>query len=98
MSYAEDLRKHRRLAILRHLELSSGYTSNAAMLGDVLQRVGIRSSRDLITTELAWLRENGFVVLKESDGFVVVTATQAGAEIAQGVSTHPDIQRPSPSA
>lgn len=93
--YLDTLRRHRRLAILRHLEASPEYTSNAAILQDVLAGVGLRSTRDQVTTEIAWLREQGFV-LAEGESFVVVTATARGAEIARGLATHPDIQRPSP--
>ncbi|MBM2294688.1 hypothetical protein JQX09_22520 [Sulfitobacter pseudonitzschiae] len=96
MSYAETVRKHRRLGILRHLEACSGYTSNASILTDVLDGVGIASTRDQIVTELTWLRENGFVAYDDNVAFVVVRATQTGVEIALGRSTHPDIQRPSP--
>jgi len=98
MSYHEDVRRHRRLAILRHLEQSGGYTSNASILTDVLAGVGLRSTRAQVTTELIWLQETGFVQLKDHGDFVVATATQEGIEVAQGLSVHPDIQRPRPRA
>lgn len=94
-SYAETVRKHRRLAILRHLEACSDYTSNASILTDVLDGVGVTSSRDQVVTELAWLKDNGFVTYETTAGFIVVEATQSGVEIARGRSTHPEIQRPS---
>ncbi len=93
--YAETLRKHRRLAILRHLEALPEYTSNASILQDVLAGVGLPSTRDQVTTEIAWLREQGFVTT-QGEAFMVVTATARGAEIARGIATHPDVQRPSP--
>ncbi len=92
--YADTLRKHRRLAILRHLEALPEYTSNASILQDVLAGVGLPSTRDQVTTEIAWLKEQGFVTA-QGETFVVVTATARGAEIARGLATHPDIQRPS---
>lgn len=91
--YAETLRRHRRLAILRHLEALPGYTSNAAILQDVLCGVGLSATRDQVTTEIAWLTEQGFVTA-EGQGFIVVTVTARGAEIARGIATHPDVQRP----
>lgn len=94
--YGETIRKHRRLAILRHLEGCSDYTSNASILVDVLDGVGVASSRDQVVTELAWLKENGFVTYTDTGAFVVVEATGRGVEIARGRATHPDIQRPSP--
>ena len=96
MAYAETVRKHRRLAILRHLEMCTDYTSNASILVDVLDGVGVTSSRDQVVTELAWLRENGFVSYVDTAEFLVVEATARGVEIARGRATHPEIQRPSP--
>jgi len=94
--YGATLRKHRRLAILRHLEMCTDYTSNASILVDVLDGVGVTSSRDQVVTELAWLKENGFVSYTDTGEFLVVEATARGVEIARGRATHPDIQRPSP--
>lgn len=94
-TYLDTLRKHRRLAILRHLEACMDYTSNASILTDVLDGVGVTSSRDQVVTELAWLRENGFVSFDDAGDFLVVEATERGVEIARGRSMHPDIQRPS---
>lgn len=93
--YAETLRKHRRLAILRHLEGLPEYTSNASILQDVLAGLGLPSTRDQVRTELVWLSEQGLARI-QGDDFVVVIATARGAEIARGIATHPDIQRPSP--
>ncbi len=94
--YAESLRRHRRLAILRHLEACSEYTSNASILTDVLRGLGVTSTRSQVITELVWLRENGLITTIDQGEFVVATATQAGVEIAQGVSVHPEVQRPRP--
>lgn len=94
-TYASTLRRHRRLAILRHLEACTDYTSNASILVDVLDGVGVTSSRDQVITELAWLRENGFVTYTETGAFVVVEATLRGVEVARGRATHPEIPRPS---
>lgn len=90
--------RHRRLAILRFLEASAGYTSNVSILTDVLNsdQIGINTTRDQTTTELAWLAENGFVTLGGREEFRVVTATARGLDIALGRGTHPDIQRPGP--
>lgn len=95
-NYKDTVRKHRRLAILRHLEQCHDYTSNASILGDVLDGVGLPSSHSLVLTELSWLKDNEFVRLEDNGGFVVVEATRAGVEIARGRATHPEIQRPRP--
>ena len=90
--------RHRRLAILRFLEVSAAYTSNVSILTDVLNsdHIGINTTRDQTATELAWLAETGFVTLSGRDDFRVATATARGIEIALGRATHPEIQRPGP--
>lgn len=97
-TYANTVSKHRRLAILRHLEACVDYTSNASILVDVLDGVGVTSTRAQVVTELAWLKENDFVIYEDRSDFIVVEATGRGAEIARGRATHPEIQRPSPRA
>ena len=96
MSYSKTVSKHRRLAILRHLQGCTDYTSNASILTDVLGGVGVKSSRSQVITELSWLNENGFVKYEEAGDFIVVEATADGVDIALGHSTHLEIQRPSP--
>ncbi|MEM1077442.1 MAG: hypothetical protein AAGI09_02845 [Pseudomonadota bacterium] len=97
MSYRETLSKHARLAILRFCEGAPKYTTNASMLSTLLPSVGIELTRDQIVTELHWLREQGMLELEETKtGFWIATATVTGVEIAQGVGSHPGIQRPRP--
>jgi len=99
MSYYEaTVRKHRRLAILRYLERCSDYSSNASILVDVLDGVGVTSSYSQVRTEIVWLSENGFATYTDPGEFTVVEATRAGVEIARGISVHPEIQRPRPRA
>ncbi len=94
--YASTVQRHRRLAILRHLVDCAEYTGNAAIIQDVLRGVGLPSTRDQVVTELAWLREQGFVAFDDRAEFVVVTATARGVELARGIASHPEVQRPSP--
>jgi hypothetical protein len=94
--YPDTVRRHRRLAILRHLADCAEYTGNASILQDVLRGVGLTSTRDQVVTELAWLKEQGFVSYDDRADFIVVTASGRGVEIARGIATHPDIQRPGP--
>jgi len=96
--YSELTRRHRRLAILRHLERCADYTSNASILQAVLDGVGLPSSRDQVVTEIAWLAENGLASYEDREAFVVVEATRRGVEVAKGLATHPEVQRPSPRA
>lgn len=89
------IRKHRRLCILRALTDCAGYTSNASILRDMCLGFGVQTNASQMRTELAWLKENGFVEYDDREDFLVVTATQSGVDVAQGQSSHPDIQRPS---
>ncbi len=98
MSYSELVREHARIAILRFLEGAPKYTSNASMLAGLLPRVGIPYTRDQVETELAWLAEQGMAISDNNGGFIVATATVRGIEVAQGIATHPKIQRPRPEA
>lgn len=96
MSYAEDVSRHRRLAVLRHLAEVPEYVSNASILQDVLTRLGLPISYDALITELMWLREQGFVQFDPDTAFVVVTATRRGVDLARGLASHPGVQRPRP--
>ncbi len=97
-SYAEDVSRHRRLAVLRHLAEVPEYVSNASILQDVLTRLGLPVSYDSLITELSWLREQGFVDFDPNAAFVVVTATRRGVDLAKGLASHPGVQRPRPRA
>lgn len=92
MSYKETLSQHRRLAILKHLE--SVRTANVSILTDVCDAVGVRSTRDQVTSDVLWLGENGFVEHGGKGEVIVVTLLERGAEIASGKAVHPGIKRP----
>ncbi|MFN3938719.1 MAG: hypothetical protein ACK4KW_14215 [Gemmobacter sp.] len=97
MSYDQTtLRRHRRLAILRHLRECAGYTANGSILYDVLNGVGVTSTHDQLTTELVWLRDQGMVEIEDLGFALLATATTRGIEIAAGLASHPDVQRPRP--
>jgi len=96
MSYAEEVTRHARIAILRFLADAPSYTSNVSMMVELLARVGISFTRAQTAEQVRWLSEQGFVTTEDHAGFTVVTATVAGVEIAQGIATHPEIKRPRP--
>ena len=98
MSYAEELREHARLAILRMLEDAPRYTSNASIMTDLLPRFGINYTRDQVLGELSWLAEQGLLTTESVNGFVVATATVRGVEVAQGIARHHGVQRRRPGA
>lgn len=98
MSFAQTLSEHRRLAILIHLKDVAGYTSNASILTDVCNGVGVTSSRAQVTTDLGWLEETGLVELERSGDFIVATATTRGVEVADGQAFVEGVKRPRPGA
>lgn len=98
MSYQQTVSEHRRLTILKHLEKVSGYTANASILTDVANGVGVSSTRSQIEAELTWLEETGLVLLNRAGEFIVVTATERGAEVARGRSSVEGVKRPRPGA
>lgn len=95
-NYAEEVSRHRRLAVLRHLAEVTDYISNASVLQGVLRSLGLPLSYDALMTELYWLREQGFVTFDPAATFVVVTATRRGVDLASGLAEHPGVQRPRP--
>lgn len=96
--YPETLSRHRRIGILRYLEMAPHYSSNSSILADVLHGLGLTSTHDQVVTELTWLKEQGYLLIEDLGGIVVATATPRGVEIATGAATHPGIQRPRPRA
>ena len=95
-AYLEHQSRHRRLSILRVLNEAPGYTGNDSLLGMVVNEFGLVSTRDQIRSEIAWLRDHGFVTVKEPGGVMVATLTEAGGEIAIGRRTDPGVAKPSP--
>jgi len=96
--YVTTLSKHRRLTILKFLAHSPEYTSNASILVEVCNKFGVTSTRDQVTGDLSWLKDQGMVTYDDLGEFIVVTATMRGVEIAQGKARHDGVQRPRPGA
>lgn len=97
-SYHETLQENARITILRSLEDAPKYTSNISLIVQILHAVGIGYTRDQAMGELKWLEEQALVTTSDHNGFTIVTATQRGVEVAQGVVQHPGIKRPGPGA
>ncbi len=93
--YAETLRQHVRLAILRALVKLPGYSSNDSVLADALTKVGLRQSRDAVKVEIDWLAEQGLVRSEPAGYLIAVTATQRGHDVAIGHATVTGVRRPS---
>ena len=93
MSYAEEVIKARRLAILMALYFSPGYTMASELLRDQVSKTGYVTSHDLLLTEIAWLAEMQLVERLE---FNAVVLTARGEDIALGRSEIPGVRKPSP--
>jgi len=85
-----------RLILLRSMEEAPGYSLNESILHTVVGRFGHNVSRDVIKTELSWLREQGLISTEEVVGYYVATLTTRGADVATGRSSVPGVERPSP--
>jgi len=96
MSYTATLDAHRRLCILTHLANCLDYASNSEILIDVCNGLGIATSRDRLVGTLAWLAEQELVRLEDHEGFVLVSATGRGVDLAEGRARHPGVKRPAP--
>lgn len=95
-AYQEFNSRHRRLSILRILSESPEYRANDSLLAMVVNDFGIVSTRDQIRTDTTWLRDQGFVTLKDTAGVLVVTLTEAGGDIADGRRSDPGIAKRAP--
>ena len=94
--FADTLRRHRRLAILRALNSAPEYSANESMLMDVMTALRITSTRDQVRTDLGWLADQGFITTTTIFDLMTATVTEAGADIATGRRIHPDVEKPSP--
>jgi hypothetical protein len=95
-SFEETLSQHRRITILRFLNDSPEYTSNASIILEICNDVGVKSSFDQVKGELEWLKSNRMLTYKDHDGFIVAVATKHGIDIAEGRARHDGVKRPSP--
>lgn len=93
MTLRTALDQDRRLALLQVLAQGGG-TANDRMLMSVVERLGHRPSSDLLTTELAWLAEQGLIETEQVETFTVATITRRGEDVAAGRATVPGVRRP----
>lgn len=98
MSYLEDaFLPHLRLSLLRVLATAQGYCTNDSILHHAVGSLGLRSTRDQVRSEIAWLAEQRAVsTVEPAPGLVVVTLTERGHDVQAGLSTMPGVQKPSP--
>lgn len=87
--------KHLRITILKLMLTSPGYSTNESILHRSLPGLSFVLTRDQVRTELAWLAQQGLIVVNDLQGLMVAELTLAGQDVAEGHGTHPDVQRPS---
>jgi len=95
MNYAELIAADIRLQVLRALNQDADYSHNEAVIREVLRITGHGIGRDRLRTELAWLKEQGLVMLEDA-GVWVVKLTARGADAACGCIQVPGVKRPGP--
>lgn len=90
--------RNRRLAILRFLSEERDYAMNTSTLQAALRTIGHSVTRDIVESDAAWLDEQGLArrSLVEGTSITVLTVTQRGVEVAQGLAEHPGVDRPLP--
>lgn len=95
--FAEELREHRRLILLRLLSEQNGYRCNSSVLHAGLYGLGVAAARDDVTTDLAWLADQHLVSLEEAvPGLSIATLSARGADVAAGNAIVPGVKRPGP--
>lgn len=97
-TFAERLRKDRRLVLLRLLSEQNGYRANNSVLHAGLNFLGVAAARDDVLTDLHWLQDQSLVRLHPTGVSEVMVAelTNRGNEVAQGHAVVPGVSRPSP--
>ena len=96
MSFAEYQTADRRLVLLRALANAAQYRANALLLRSYADSLGHVVSKDVIESDLAWLREQGLLGLEEREGVTIALLTARGADVADGRAAVPGVARPKP--
>lgn len=88
---------HVRLAALRLLDGQPTYSANDSILCQAVNAMGLSCTRDQMRGHLVWMEEQRLITRQEVLPTVVVaTLTERGADVANGRSIVPGVQRPSP--
>ena len=97
MSYRQTIAEHVRICLLRLLEEAPEYEANNAILADGVAHYGLKVTRDLVNTELAWLDEQGLIKLEAiSKTLSIARLTSRGLDVAAGRATVPGVRRRGP--
>lgn len=97
MDYAADiLIPDIRLVILRALAEDLNYSHNDSIIHAIVKKFGHNVARDVIRTQLHWLKEQCLVTIEMVSDTYVATITQRGVDVASGSATVPGVKRPGP--
>jgi len=96
MSFGKLLAEDRRLVILRMLASAPGYAANGFVLREGLAASGHAVSQDQLSTELAWLAEQGLLTIVPVADMAVAHLSPRGADVAAGLAVVPGVKRPEP--
>lgn len=99
MSFKDLIIQDIRLCILRLLAEDQGYSHNTSILQTALEALGHTVTRDQVETNVAWLRDQGYLTTGTPiEGVTVATITQSGLDVSAGKTTVPGVKRPGPGA
>lgn len=96
MPFSDLLITDIRLVILKALAQDLGYSHNDSILHAIVKKFGHNVSRDVIRTQLSWLKEQRLVEIEMVSDIYVATITQRGLDVADGSATVPGVKRPGP--
>ncbi|MBW6402046.1 ArsR family transcriptional regulator [Roseomonas sp. HJA6] len=92
--YPQMLAEDRRLTILRTLQQDDDLRVNEFVLKRALEQMGHDVNRELVRADLAWLRAQLLITVREEGGEVwIATATEDGVKVATG-RRHPGVAYP----
>ena len=89
------------LSDIRHLLAALGVHQVVVIgtsLGGILAMFGHKVSRDRLRTVLAWLAEQGLILVNDPGGLKVARLTARGQDVSCGAADCPGVKRPRPEA
>lgn len=95
--FAKLMASARRLAILKLLASSAGYSANEYLLHMALPGQGHNPSAQDVRDDLAWLWEQKLVQVDETGEMMIAKITQHGLDVQDGRAFVEGVKRPVPS-
>ena len=96
MDYNEFATRDLRLVLLRSLAAAHAYTANETVLQMEAMAFGHKRTRDVIRTELKFLKDIGAVKLQMQDPLMVAELTRRGHDHVEGLAELEGVNTPSP--